>query len=61
MPVAQRIALQIWNLLGGAEWSGFVLACEMYGVTDHHEMALLLAAIRDTQHDIAERKINRSP
>lgn len=51
-----RVALQIWNMLGGAEWSGFELACRMFGVKDPHAMALMLAAIRDTQHDISERK-----
>jgi len=42
--------------LGGCEWSGFPLACELFGVRDIHEMALLLAALRDGLNDIAERK-----
>lgn len=46
---AEIIARQIWNLLGGCDWAGFDIACALYGVRDPHEMALLLAAIREEQ------------
>lgn len=47
--LAEQTARQIWNLLGGFDWAGFEIACEMHDVRDPHEMALLLAAIRDAQ------------
>jgi hypothetical protein len=55
----EQVALQIWNLLGGCEWAGFEHACLFYGVRDPHAMALMLAAIRDGQHEISERNRSR--
>jgi len=55
LPAEARIAQHIWNMLGGAEWAGFELACDLYGVRDPHAMALMLAAIRDAQHELSER------
>lgn len=51
----EQIALQIWNMLGGCDWSGFELACAFHGVRDLHAMALMLAAIRDGQAEMSER------
>jgi len=50
------VAQQIWNLLGGFKWTGFEIACEMHGVEDPHEVALLLAAIREHFQEQSEQR-----
>lgn len=49
-----RLAQQIWNFLGGCDWAGFPLACEMHGVDDPFAVALCMTTIRDT-FDAANR------
>jgi hypothetical protein len=43
------LALQVWNLLGGIDWSGLPLAAEMFGIEDVEQLVRDLVTVRDFQ------------
>jgi hypothetical protein len=39
----------VWNLLGGIDWNGLPLVCEMFGIEDVEQLVRDLVTVRDFQ------------
>lgn len=46
-----KVAIQIWNVLGGLEWAGLEIAAEKYGVDDPGGLIDSLVLIRKTMDE----------
>ncbi len=48
-PPMARLAITVWNTMGGLDWAALPIVADLHGITDIETLVALLVAIRDDQ------------